>query len=304
MSTVKLSEVDQARYQRDLECITGARPPGSPHWRTVQNFCAKRLEALGYAVERHRYATGVNVVGKRLGTARADEQVLVSAHYDGVPDCPGADDNASGVAGALEVARLLATREHDRTLIVALWDEEELGLRGSQAYALRARMRGEAVRASYVFEMIGYRSDAAGSQRLPAGFDALFPQQAKQIRDNQHRGDFIAVVTDERAASRVAAAHLARVGRATGLPVVVLPLSEGQKRNPIFSDLRRSDHAALWLAEYPAIMITDTAEFRNTHYHCGEGPDTIDRLDAGFAALVIGAIASSAAELLKIDAEI
>jgi hypothetical protein len=51
-------------------------------------------------------------------------------------------------------------------------------------------------------------------------------------------------------------------------------------------------------------MITDTAEFRNTHYHCGEGPDTIDRLDAGFAALVIGAIASSAAELLKIDAEI
>lgn len=300
MSTAKLLEVDRARYQRDLERVTGARPPGTKHWRAVQDFCAKRLDALGYVVERHRYATGVNIIGKRLGTACPNEQVLVSAHYDGVSDCPGADDNASGVAGALEVARLLAARDHGRTSIVALWDEEERGLVGSRAYALRARVRGEVIRAAYVFEMIGYRNGEANSQRLPPGFDLLFPEQAKQIRDRESRGDFIAVVTDERETSQVAAALLKIAGWHSGLPVIILPLAADQKNSPLFSILRRSDHAAFWLADYPAIMITDTAEFRNTHYHCGAGPDTVDRLDVDFAAKIILATAVSALEMLKV----
>lgn len=292
-----LREVDQARYQADLLRVTGARPPGSAHWREVQALCAQRLESLGYAVERHRYATGENVIGVRAGARAPKEQVILSAHYDGVPDCAAADDNASGVAGVLEAARVLALRPHDRTLVIACWDEEERGLIGSEAYAARARARGDDLKAVYVYEMIGYRSAAPGSQTIPAGFGLLFPKQVERIGDNGNRGDFIAVVSD--GASQAAAAHLERVGEAQGLPVVTLPVPENLKNSPILQDLRRSDHASFWAASFPAMMITDTANFRNTHYHCSGGPDNAERLDGAFAALVIRATVGSALELLK-----
>lgn len=299
ISSKLIREVDSARYQADLLRITGIRPPGTPHWRVVQNLCADRLRHLGYSVELQHYGTGVNVIGRRDGVRKPSEQVLLSAHYDGTPDCPGADDNATGVAGVLEAARVLAMQEHDRTLVVACWDEEETGLIGSDAYAVRARERGDDIKITYVFEMIGYRSDAPGSQTLPAGLDLAFPKQVRQIRNNESRGDFIAVVRDEKLSSAQAVAHFEYVGEKVGLPVVTLPLTKVQKNSAAFSDLRRSDHASFWQAGFPALMVTDTANFRNTHYHCGAGPDTADRLDAEFAAKIIRATVGSVAQMLR-----
>ena len=154
--------VDADRFHEDLVTVTGIRPPASPHWQEVQDLCAERLTALGFEVERQSYGTGVNVIGTLPGSDLASEHVVVSAHYDHIPDCAGADDNASGIAGVLELARVLSMGRYRRTAVIACWDEEERrenavnAALGSQAYATRARQRDETITASWVFDGIGY----------------------------------------------------------------------------------------------------------------------------------------------------
>ncbi|MDB4929087.1 MAG: Peptidase [Myxococcaceae bacterium] len=290
--------VREADLARDLAAVASPRPPASAHHDEVRELCATRFAALGYAVERHDYGTGVNVVGVRAGSDATAPRVLVSAHYDHIDGCPGADDNGSGVAGVLEAARVLATGRYERTLVVACWDEEERGLVGSQAYARRARANGEAIAAAYVFEMIGYRATAPDTQRLPPGLNIVFPRQAAQIRENGNRGDFIALVGDESARASLTA--MERAAAAVGLPTVTIALSASQTASPLYGDLQRSDHAPFWAAGYPAIQITDTAEFRNARYHCRGGPDTADTLDPAFMRQVVSATVGSAAETLRL----
>jgi Zn-dependent M28 family amino/carboxypeptidase len=289
--------VDAARWRSDLEFAAQPRPPGSPHWQAVQDLCAARFEASGFAVERQRYDTGVNVIGVLPGGGKREEQVLVSAHYDHIPDCEGADDNASGVAGVLEVARVLGRGEFGRTLVVACWDEEESGYRGSEAYAERAAERGERIVVAHVFEMIGYRSGEPASQEVPPGLAPLFPEAARQVEAGGFRGDFVAVVADD--AAREHADLLAARARDAGLPAVVLAIPAVLKNAPALDMLRYSDHRSFWAYDVPATMITDTAYFRNRFYHCQGGRDSADRLDADFAADVIRAAVGAVAEELE-----
>jgi hypothetical protein len=283
--------VESQRFVDDLAAISMSRPPASVHWQATQDFCATRLEQLGFTVERHRYATGVNVIGVLPGTS--PERVYVSAHYDSVNQCAGADDNASGVAGTLEAARVLAGTAHRRTLAVACWDEEERGLVGSRAYAMRAKAAGEAVAASFVFEMIGYRSSAPNSQRTDPNLDAVFPMQSAAIAANEYRGDFILIIHDT--ASTTAVANFDARARELGLPTIILPVSDQLKLAPAASGLRRSDHAAFWEAGYPGIQLTDTADFRNPHYHCAGGEDAIADVDVEFATMNVKAVVAAAA---------
>lgn len=289
--------VETQRLVDDMTTIAGPRRSGSSHWQSVQDLCASRLESLGFTVERQAFATGVNVIGVREGTSA--ERVVVSAHYDSTDECSGADDNASGVAGALEVARVLAARSIMRTLVVACWDQEELGLLGSSAWVERARAAADAVVASYVFEMIGYRSSQPGSQRTEPGLDQLFPRQAAAIAANGNRGDFVLVIHDEAAARSVA--DFEASARAIGLPTIVLPVPESLKKSPVLSPLRRSDHAPFWFADFPAVQLTDTANYRNPHYHCGGGDDAMSDIDIEFATAnvraTVGAIASALDQL-------
>jgi hypothetical protein len=289
--------VEQKRYEQDLAFVAREpRPPGSAHWQAVQDLLQHRLGELGFAVQLRPYATGMNVVGRLPGTSAPNEQVLVSAHYDHIPGCRGADDNASGVAGALETARVLATAHFSRTLVVAFWDEEERGLVGSAAYAAAAADYGDKIVISYVYEMIGFRSRVPGSQRLPAGFELLFPEQIAKVKAREARGDFVFVVADE--AARVPAECLETQATALGLPIVRLELSALRKRAEIFGQLQRSDHASFWDRDVPSMMISDTADFRNSHYHCGAGPDVPSDLDPEFAARIIQATVGSAASAL------
>ena len=286
--------VEAQRFVDDLTTIAAPRPPGSPHWQTVQDLCAERLEALGYEVEHHAYGTGVNVIGVKAGTRDPDERVVVSAHYDSVNACAGADDNGSGVAGTLEAARVLAAEPHARTLVVACWDQEEVGLIGSRAYAKRAQANGESIIASYVFEMIGYRSSEPNSQRTDPNLDLIYPMQVAAIEANQYRGDFILLIHDEAAAATVA--DFERAAVELGLATVSLPVSESLKTAA--TGLRRSDHAPFWDAGYPAIQLTDTADYRNPHYHCDGGADAITDIDVEFATLNIKATVAAVSTAL------
>ena len=296
-----LLAVERQRYEDDLKFIAAPRPPGSDHWRAVQERCATRFTALGYVVERQDYGTGVNVLGRKLGLQTPREQVVISAHYDSVADCAGADDNASGVAGLLEAARILAPLTPARTLVLACWDDEEAGTKGSAAYVQVAQQRGDEIVVAYVNEMIGFRSREPNTQQLPSGFAWLFPTETAQIADNGARGDFIAVVHDEHpsGASQRAAQAMAVAAPRAGLALIALQVPTMLKVNPMLNDLRRSDHAPFWGANYPALMITDTANFRNARYHCAAGSDAVDSLDQSFAAAVIEATVASAQVMLE-----
>lgn len=285
------------RYLRDVEFISQMpRIPGQTHHKDVQELCAKRFNELGFEVEYHNYGTGINVIGVYPGKQNPTEKILVSAHYDTVPGCNGADDNASGIAGVLETARLLASKEHDRSLVVACWDEEERNKVGSIAYVEREKNKATDIKMSYVYEMIAYRNNQPNSQQIPAGFERLYPQQVKQIRSNQNRGDFVALVYDDKASMMLStiAAHAHR----QNLSVLQFQVSSQLKRSPLAVDLRRSDHSAFWDEDYPAMMITDTANFRNPHYHCLNGEDNVESLDAVFAIKIINTLSKKIEENL------
>ncbi|MEX1366420.1 MAG: M20/M25/M40 family metallo-hydrolase, partial [Nannocystaceae bacterium] len=283
-------------YETTVRRVAGRRPPGSAHWREVQTLCDSTLSALGFSVERHAYGTGVNVIGSLPGTRWPEQSVMIGAHYDHIPGCEGADDNASGVAGALEAARVLSGVEHPRTLVVACWDEEERGLVGSRAWAARARERGRDIVVYFNFDAIGFTDATAGSQRVPAGFELLFPQEVERLRQREHRADFITVVTDIPA--QPWARYMQAAADRDGLPLALLSIPTLVKQTHVAIDLQRSDHASLWDAGYPAIMITDTAEYRSDAYHCRGRPDTVDELDLGFATRVVRATVHAAAVAL------
>jgi len=288
--------VDSAAYAAHLEFVADVRPPGSPHWQAVQDFCAAELAAYGYEVVLDDYGTGVNVIGRRLGTSAPEKTVVVGAHYDSTDDCAGADDNASGVAATLEIALLLAQVDFDRTTVIAFWDEEEDGLVGSEAFVTDLVAAEEDVVIDFTFDTIGFRSREPDSQTVPAGFDGVFPEAYAAVEANDFRGDFVAIITSALAHDQALA--VAAAADRIGLAQHVLEIPDGLEGSPAFGDLRRSDHAPFWDAGYPAVFLTDTANFRNDHYHCIGGPDELVDIDIEFAVDVTRATLEAAAVAL------
>ncbi|MDC0719024.1 M20/M25/M40 family metallo-hydrolase [Nannocystis bainbridge] len=287
---------DPVAYAEDLKFIADIRTPGTPHWKAVQDLCAERLSELGYQVQLMDYGSGVNVVGRRLGTVNPEQIVLVAAHYDHISNCRGADDNASGVAATLEIARLLAKVEFDRTVHIACWDEEEDGLIGSEAYVAAAKTAGDEIVVDFNFDMIGYTSTAENSQTVPTGFGLVFAEAYAELEANQFRGDFIAIISSAKANAH-ATAYAAAADR-IGLRRALIELPAGQESSDLFADLRRSDHAPFWDAGYPAVFLTDTSEFRYANYHCMAGEDEVANLDLEFAAAVTRATVEASAVAL------
>jgi hypothetical protein len=288
--------VDPALHQADLEFVSAERVPGSAHWQAVQDLCADRLTELGYEVSLQTYSTGVNVVGVKPGTTTPDEYVIVGSHYDHIPGCSGADDNGSGVASMLEVARILADIPTPRSLLITCWDEEELGLIGSAAQAQMALDEGMTITGAFSLDSIGYASDEPDSQEVPAGFDLLFPVEYAELEANEFRGDFLLWVSDE--AMGDIGESVAEFGDMIGLSTIGTALSDPLKTSPALQDLRRSDHASFWDRDLPAIFFNDTGEFRYPGYHCMDGDDTVDRVNQEFVIAVTKvAVAATAVAL-------
>jgi hypothetical protein len=291
--------VDGARYESDLLALSIERPQWSAGWEAVQATCASRLEELGFEVALEEYGSGINVVGRLPGAIEPEVEVVLSAHYDHVAGCPGADDNASGVAGTLEAARVLADAQFARTLVVACWDEEEEGKVGSEAFVAAAVAAGTAIEVAVVLEMIGYASDEPGSQVFPDGFELLFPEQIDEVTANDSKGDFLGIIAGEDAHSTVVAVeHYTEMG---GVPAISLELPVELLSSDLLSDLRRSDHDPFWQAGYPALMLTDTANYRYAAYHCMDGDDVPENLSTGFATAVVRGAVAAAAEALGLE---
>lgn len=212
------------------------------------------------------------------------EIVLIGAHYDSVFGAPGANDNGSGVAGLLALARRFAGKPIDRTLrFVAFVNEEppyfQTPQMGSLVYAQRCRARGDRISAMISLETIGYFSDAPRSQIYPApGLGAFYPST----------GNFIGFVGN--VGSRALVRRVIRSFREAGK----IP-SEGAAVPAFIPGVGWSDQWAFWQNGYPGIMVTDTAPFRYPHYHARS--DTPDKLDYDRFALVVSGMQKVIADL-------
>ena len=183
--------------------------------------------------------------------------IVVGAHYDTVPGSPGADDNASGVAVLIELARLVPSGVR----FVAFANEEAPYFLGPEMGSfVYARERGAKVRAMFSLEMLGYYSDAPRSQAYPAPLGLFYPDRA----------DFVAFVSD------LGARNLLRTAIGVFREKARFP-SEGVAAPSFIPGIAWSDHWSFRKHGYPAIMITDTAFYRYPHYH--RASDTPDKLD-------------------------
>jgi aminopeptidase YwaD len=194
--------------------------------------------------------------------------VLVGAHYDTVPGSPGADDNGTALAVLLELARVFSTMPARRPMRLVAFDLEETDRTGSRTYAEALRQNREPLALMISLEMLGYRDSRPGSQHYPPGLRHFYPD----------RGDFIGLIGNLR--TWPALRRLARAMR-DDVPCEFLPVPF---RGRILPDTRRSDHASFWDLGYPAIMVTDTANMRNPHYH--QASDRIETLDITFLTAV------------------
>lgn len=266
-----------------VESLPVDRYPGGVGHPVARAELVRRLEDLGCDVRVLDFEWGglpgerLTNLEVRLGADRSDAPlILVGAHWDAVRRSPGADDNGSGVAVVLELARRLVGRELPAEVRLVLFDAEEPGLAGSREYAQamwveeRARCVG-----MLDLETVGYTDRRPDSQKMPAG--------SRWMHDPGTVGDFLLVLGNQASADLAATVGLAL---ATEDPDVlrVEVFSALPGAGWILPDSRRSDHASFWDVGIPALMLTDTANFRNPNYH--RTSDRLETLDGAFLAAV------------------
>lgn len=245
--------------------------------QAVVNHLRGNLQQTGYAVTERSYRVeGQEVSNLEVsiaGSESARETVVVGAHYDTVAGTAGADDNATGVAALLELARMLRDSKPRKNLRFVIFVNEEppffqTSRMGSLVYAQQLRRENVRVSAMISLEMLGFYSDDPGSQKYPALMSLFYPS----------RGNFIGFVGNPE--SRALVRRSIRAFRAsTNFP------SEGIAAPAEWPGIGWSDQWSFWQEQYPAIMITDTALFRYPYYHTTL--DTADRLDFDRMARVV-----------------
>jgi len=303
IATSPVDEVQPSRVMGYLRALPEQRSPAptpahaeglveTEHWIEVT------LHDMGYEVQRQHLVVFSPPEGSRIaeedrawhnlwieipGSERPEEVIIVGAHFDAVPTTPGADDNGTGTACALELARVLRGTAPKRTIRIVFFNLEEIGLVGSRLYAeeiVRPQIESGEIRVVGMvsLEMLGYFSDEENSQKSPVpAIPGVFEPRTV--------GDFIALV-----------------GSSADQPFT-RPFAEGMRQGSpdlhvfVFDilptpipDMRRSDHAPFWDIEVPACMLTDTSNFRTPHYHRpSDRVETIDR--ERFIQVVRGVVA-------------
>jgi len=285
----------ERELRRDIAVL--AHEIGPRHaWRPAAlelaaRFLEHELAEAGLAVRAQAYRAGPQEFRNlEVELAGGEEIVLVGAHYDTVAggSCPGANDNGSGVAAVLALARRFARIRAGRTLRFVLFVNEEPPFfpgetMGSWVYARRSRERRERIAAMLSLETIGYYSDAPGSQRYPPLVGRFFPAT----------GNFLAFVGNLRSRALVREALRAFRARAR------LP-AEGAALPGWVPGVSWSDQRSFWKEGWPALMVTDTAPYRYPWYHT-DG-DTLDRLDIPRLALAVEGLEAVVAALARAPA--
>ncbi len=278
-----LSEIDPARLQGYLGAVEGVRH-GTENYALLDetaHYLETTFRSFGLGVTHQEvFFKGRpyrNIIATLEGSAPEKDRLLIGAHYDSPRGSPGADDNGSGTAVLLEAARILSRHRPARTVQFVAFTLEEpqtwthVILRGSRQFAREARKEGIGYAAAVILECVGYTDTRVRSRLIPLLVGVRVSEAA----------DFLAVIADRRSAGIMDLFHTTAAATVPELTVVpyAVPLS-----GYIIPQTRFSDHASYWDQGYPALMLTDTAMFRNPHYHTSR--DTSDTLDVEFMAAV------------------
>jgi hypothetical protein len=242
----------------------------------AERYITQQFEVLGYSVDRQAYTVGkhevANLAAQRDGS---DEIVIIGAHYDSAILCPGANDNATGTAAIIELARAFAEAQPTRMLrFVAFVNEEpphfQTADMGSMQYAARCRQRDENIVAMIALDGLGCYLDEPGTQEYPLPVEFAYPSQ----------GDFISMT------GNLSSRSLLHRAIGSFRAHAKFP-SEGAVLPGSVPQAGWSDHWAFWQHDYPGIMVTDTLPFRYIQYH--EPSDTPEQIDFDrFARVVDG----------------
>lgn len=245
--------------------------------KQAEAYLETELRKSGWEVRHQTFESRTKTVRnldvELPGTIRPGEIVIVGAHYDTAYDSPGANDNTSGTAGLLELARLFVGTTNARTLRLALFVNEEPPYfrtedMGSRVYARTCKERDEDIVAMISLETIGYYSDAKNSQKYPPPLSLIYPST----------GDFIGFVGNP-APSKLVKRCIRVFREAEDFP------TEGIAAPGSLPGIGWSDHWSFWQEGYPAIMLTDTAPFRYPYYH--QQQDTPDKIDPERIARIV-----------------
>lgn len=234
-------------------------------------YIAEKFTSFGYNVEFQEYKVynelARNIITTKIGTQKEKEIIVVGAHYDTCSN-PGADDNASSIAGLLELARFMSDKQTNRTIkFVAFVNEEppffQTENMGSRIFVKDALSKRQDIKAAIILEMIGYYSDEPNSQRYPPFFGIFYP----------NRGNFITIV------GNFASAKLVKNVTSTFREKSKFPV-ESVVTFTFVPGIDFSDHWSFWQEGIPAVMITDTAFLRNYNYHTEA--DTYEKLNYNY----------------------
>ena len=246
------------------------------------SFIEQEFVSLGYQVQNQWYESDSgrvrNMIIEKMGQRPELPSIVIGAHYDTVARTPGADDNATGIAGLIELSRLLKEHRNNRMIRFVAFPHEEppysfTQRMGSRQFARKLKEGGETIFAMLALEMLGY----AGK-----GFKQHYPVPLMRILGKYPKdGNYIALVSDLKSARILSLVRKAMRLRGT---VAVASLCAPGFMPPLFL----SDHSSFWKYGFPALMITDTAFLRNPHYH--SPTDTADTLNFEFLAKVVDAV--------------
>jgi aminopeptidase YwaD len=275
--------------EEHLQLLVGERNPytETDHLGKTRLYITKRFESFNLSVNQEAVdfenSRSFNIIGKPADTSSTS--FILAAYYDTKPETPGADDNASALAALLEIARCLADHTFHTPLIFTAFTSEEYGFIGSRHFIENAITKSETFIGMISLEMLGDKNSAPQSQTYPPYVDTnKYPGS----------GNFIAVVGNEPSAQLTQSLAEGMKQHVPSLKVetLVVPGTGGN-----FNEVRLSDHAPFWGADIPALMVTNTAFFRNPYYH--QSTDTLETLDIEFIRENAEAVAETLKTLLQ-----
>jgi Zn-dependent M28 family amino/carboxypeptidase len=282
------SQVSMERLKGYVKSVEGLRHGWEDYEALAEkaDFIGTTLRSFSLEVENQEVLFHGKTFRNIISTMKGDdteECILLGAHYDAAWGSPGADDNASGVAVLLEAAGILSGQSLNRTVQFVAFTLEEPQpqtlsfLIGSNHFAREAKRQKKRYEAVFILESVGYTDKAEGSQMVPFFVRIPVPRT----------GDFLGVVANRKSRGLMDSFH-----RVTGecVPELKVVTYRVPFSGRIIPETRFSDHASFWNCGYPAVMLTDTAMFRNPHYHTPR--DKYETLDFPFITNVTKAVVS------------
>lgn len=300
LSCIARAEDDLGKHVYGLSADIGKR--NTRYYENLERaaeYIKSEFRRYGYEPEEQVYTMEVrraekrrfrNIIAVKEGGAEKDKVIVVCAHYDTYREAPGADDDTSGVAAVLELARRLRGTDLAKTVKFIAFTNEELELAfedmdmGSYRYAKAARARGENIVAVICVDMIGYFSDVPGSQQRPFPFNFFYPD----------KGNFIGFCSDTASYGLLKEA-VAEFKKVSDVPVEYLSAPA-----PLVPQIMTSDNRSFWAFGYKSVWITDTCVYRNPYMHTVK--DTHETLDYRRMAKVVDGIQGIVLKLAEREA--